>query len=347
MACVRSRGLCGPLYFNRINSYAFMRSGDLALAPTLPSWALAGYVPMRSPTRHGVIDAELPVRPDVSSSGRPWAGITVQIHHWRSAGSVSSPELDHDMLAMRLAGHARLEQRRLGQVHCGIVVPGNISLHPRLVESSWSWDRPGSIVIARIPQSLLAEAADATIRQPRAAHRLRNCFGQRDGFAETITFTLAREIQAVAHPAQMLIAESLSCALSAHLVHRFNVSDPGGSSLPGGLHPQALSRVLDYIHGTPEAVKLQALADMANVSRFHFARMFKRSIGETPMAYVERVRLLRAREMIRSGDYPLALVATLVGFADQSHFGRRFKRHFGCTPGEFAGHKDASQGAAL
>ncbi|WP_226797695.1 helix-turn-helix transcriptional regulator [Cupriavidus necator] len=80
---------------------------------------------------------------------------------------------------------------------------------------------------------------------------------------------------------------------------------------------------------------------MAKVSRFHFARMFKRSIGETPMAYVERVRLLRAREMIRSGDYPLALVATLVGFADQSHFGRGFKRHFGCAPGEFAGHKGA------
>ncbi|SOZ28005.1 hypothetical protein CBM2623_B140036 [Cupriavidus taiwanensis] len=42
---------------------------------------------------------------------------------------------------------------------------------------------------------------------------------------------------------------------------------------------------------------LQALADLARVSRFHFARMFKRSMGETPMAHVERVRLLRAREI--------------------------------------------------
>ncbi|UDM52874.1 helix-turn-helix transcriptional regulator [Cupriavidus sp. MP-37] len=258
----------------------------------------------------------------------------MQIHHWRSGGSVSSPELDHDMLAMRLAGHAKLEQRRLGQVHRSNVFPGNLSLHPRQVESCWSWDRPGSIAIARVPQTLLAEAADATIRLPRAAQRLRNCFGVRDTFAETLIFTLARELQTVAHPAQLLIAESLSCALSAHLVHRFNVGDPGAAPMTGGLQAHALGRVLDYIHGTPEVVTLQALADLANVSRFHFARMFKRSVGETPMAYVERVRLLRAREMIRSGDYPLALVATLVGFADQSHFGRRFKRHFGYTPGE-------------
>ncbi|SPA18076.1 Transcriptional regulator, AraC-family [Cupriavidus taiwanensis] len=289
---------------------------------------------MRASTRHGVIDAELPVSPDVSSRGRPWAGITVQVHHWRSGGAVSSPALDHDMLAMRLAGHASLEQRRLGQVHRSIVFPGNLSLHPRQVESSWSWDRPGSIVIARVPPTLLDEAADATMRLPGGTQQLRNCFGVRDGFAETLIFTLARELQLAAHPAQLLIAESLSCALCAHLVHRFNVGDPGASPTPGGLHPHALSRVLDFIHGTAEGVTLQALADLANVSRFHFARMFKRSMGETPMAYVERVRLLRAREMIRSGDYPLALVATLAGFSDQSHLGRRFKRHFGCTPGE-------------
>lgn len=296
---------------------------------------------MRAHIDHAVIDTELPIRPDVSSTGgRPWAGLTVQIHHWRAAGSACSPQQDHDILAMRLAGHACLEQRRLGKIHRSLVVPGNLGLHPRGVESRWSWDRPGSIVMARIPQSMLAEAADAKIRQARADHTLCNCFGVRDDVAEAIMFALAAEVQAIAHPAQLMIAESLSCALAAHLVRRFNARPARASPLAGGLHPLALSRVLDYLHETSEMVTLQQLADVANVSRFHFARMFKRSMGETPMAYFERVRLLRAREMLLSGEYPLALIASLAGFADQSHFTRRFKRQFGCTPGAFcrAGH---------
>lgn len=292
---------------------------------------------MRSPIHHAVIGTELPIHPDVGSGGaRTWAGMTVQIHHWRAAGSACSPQQDHDILAMRLAGHACLEQRRLGKVHRSLVVPGNLGLHPRGVESRWSWDRPGSIVMARIPQRMLAEATEATIRQAPAVHTLCNCFGVRDDFAEAIMFALAAQVQAASHPAQPLIAESLSCALVAHLAIRFNARLATSSAPAGGLHPLALSRVLDYLHETSEMVTLQQLADVANVSRFHFARMFKRSMGETPMAYFERVRLLRAREMLVSGEYPLALIASLAGFADQSHFTRRFKRHFGCTPGAFS-----------
>lgn len=286
--------------------------------------------------RHPVIDTELPIRPDVTSTDRPWGGITVQIHHWRSAGSTVSPELDHDILAMRYLGHATLEQRRLGRTHRGIVVPGNLGLHPRGVESRWTWDRPGSIVISRIPQAMLLEAAQAAIRQTRAEHVLRNCFGARDPFAETILATLAREITTPAHPAQVLIAEHLSCALAVHLVHRFNVIPVSPTASTPGLHPSALSRVLDYIHGSPEAtVTLQDLADLAQVSRFHFARMFRLSTGRSPMAYLELVRILRAQELLRSGEYTVSTAATLAGFADQSHFGRRFKRHFGMTPGQW------------
>lgn len=291
---------------------------------------------MRSRTGLPVIDTELPIRPDASSCGRPWAGITIQIHHWRTAGSTVSPELDHDILAMRYRGHANLEQRRLGRVHRGIVVPGNLGLHPRGVESRWQWDRPGAIVVSRIPQCLLREAAESAIRESRTEYVLRNCFGARDPFVESILRTLAGEVQAPPHPVQPLVAESLSCALAAHLVHRFNAEPAHAAARPAGLHPQALARVLDYMHGTPDAVTLGELAAIAQVSRFHFARMFRLSMGETPMAYLERLRLLRARELLRSGEHPLARVAQLTGFADQSHFGRRFRRHFGCTPGDYA-----------
>ena len=281
-----------------------------------------------------LIDTELPIRPDVTSTSRPWAGITVQIHHWRGPGSAVSPELDHDILAMRYLGHSSLEQRRMGQVHRSLVVPGNLGLHPRGVMSRWKWDRPGSIVISRIPPSMLAEAANATIRRDRPDYTLRNCFGARDVFAETILNLLAREITVPEHPTQTLLAEHLSCALASHLVHRFNADPVNPCGKQNGLRPSALSRVLDYMHNSADAnVNLQDLATIAQVSRFHFARMFKGSTGQSPMAYLERIRLFQARELLYASGHTVTTVAFMVGFSDQSHFCRRFKHHFGVSPG--------------
>lgn len=289
------------------------------------------------------IATELSFPPAASSSSRPWSGMTIQLHDWPAAGSVVSPVLDHDILAMRFTKHVYLEQRRLGKVHRALAVPGNVTIHPRGFESRWSWDRPGAIALARIPQDMLCEAADATLRRAAAQIELNNCFSARDAFVESIMNLLAHEIQQPGHPVQELIAESLSCALAGHLVQRFNVQRVPNLSDPAGLAPQALRRALDYMHEHPsESITLQRLAERAGVSRFHFARMFRRSTGESPMAYLERIRLLRAQELIRSGQYTLAEIADAVGYADQAHFTRRFRRALGCTPAVYARHHVAS-----
>ena len=215
-------------------------------------------------------------------------------------------------------------------------MPGNLGLHPRGVESRWRWDRPGSIVISRIPTRMLEEASAHLLRHDAEEVILRNCFGARDPYVEAILNLLAQELALPAHPIQPLIAEHLSCALAAHLVHRFNANASHLAAAGGSLHPNALSRVLDFIHGSPDAeITLADLAQIAQVSRFHFSRLFKRSTGSSPMAYVERVRMLRARELLSVPNTSIASVAALIGFSDQSHFGRRFKLYFGTTPSNY------------
>ncbi len=56
----------------------------------------------------------------------------------------------------------------------------------------------------------------------------------------------------------------------------------------------------------------------------------------SPMAYVERSRLLRAHALIQEGRLPPAQIAFVTGFADQSHFARRFRLQFGHTPSSYA-----------
>jgi AraC family transcriptional regulator len=148
----------------------------------------------------------------------------------------------------------------------------------------------------------------------------------------------ADELNRPSHPAQDLLIQFASLSLAAHLLRGY---DTFGTKQPRltGLGSRALSTVLSYIEEHVESgITLDVLAALANVSRFHFARLFRASTGMSPMAYVERSRLLRAQALIREAHLSLAHIASLMGFADQSHFTRRFRMQFGYTPNAYARH---------
>ena len=84
----------------------------------------------------------------------------------------------------------------------------------------------------------------------------------------------------------------------------------------------------------------RGLADFVatlEVSRAQFTRTFKRATGSPPHHYFVVLRVERARELLSGAASPkLAHLALSLGFADQAHFTRQFKRLVGVTPGEFA-----------
>jgi AraC-like DNA-binding protein len=109
-------------------------------------------------------------------------------------------------------------------------------------------------------------------------------------------------------------------------------------SLPvrGGLPPATLRRVRDYIDAhLHQSIDLESLARTAGLSAYHFARVFKHSEGLTPHAFVLERRLAKARDLLGQADLSLAEIASVVGFADQSHFTRRFREVVGTSPGRF------------
>ncbi len=105
----------------------------------------------------------------------------------------------------------------------------------------------------------------------------------------------------------------------------------------GGLAGGALRRVRSYIdEHIGERISLDELARQAGVSRFHFARQFRLSTGESPMSYLRRVRIERSKRILQTRDTSIAEVAAQLGFSDQSHFTRIFGRLVGTSPGSFA-----------
>jgi AraC-like DNA-binding protein len=98
----------------------------------------------------------------------------------------------------------------------------------------------------------------------------------------------------------------------------------------------ALRRVRDHIHDhLAEDVTLGDLARVARMNRFHLLRVFTRAVGMPPHQYQLCARINAAGPRLARGERA-AQVAMDLGFADQSHFGRHFRRIVGVSPGRYA-----------
>ena len=103
-----------------------------------------------------------------------------------------------------------------------------------------------------------------------------------------------------------------------------------------GEPPAWLSRVRELIHERfLDALRVRDLALEAGVHPTYLSTCFKQHYGQGLGAYVRQLRLEWAADRLASSADPIGRIALQAGFADQSHFGRFFKRQVGMTPGEY------------
>lgn len=113
-------------------------------------------------------------------------------------------------------------------------------------------------------------------------------------------------------------------------------ADMSQSVRPTGQESQPVKQVREYIEAHySEKVLLEDLANLANLSKFHLLRTFSLEVGRPPHAYLEQIRIDRAKALLLKGC-PISQIAIETGYIDQSHFTNRFKCFMGVTPWQFA-----------
>src|SRR6267143_2915065 len=153
---------------------------------------------------------------------------------------------------------------------------------------------------------------------------------------------------AAGFPSGRLFLDSIEQAMAVALVNGHAVRHRPVQIYKGGLGSARLRRIKELVHAKMEDdLSLGEMAQSVGLSTAHFARMFRKSTGQTPHQFVLRQRLGRAKAMLRAPDARVLDVAVACGFKTQQHFAQVFRGVWGVSPTEYRQDLVGSEDAPL
>lgn len=132
-----------------------------------------------------------------------------------------------------------------------------------------------------------------------------------------------------------LMLQCVSLQLVIQLIREIgnNNNMPEKSAVPDWPYTK---KAIDYMQAYYSTnLTIEDICTEIHVSRYHFIRMFKENTGWTPHAYLMRIRLERAKEMLEKGHCAVAEAAKQCGFINVGHFSEAFKRYMGVPPSSY------------
>ncbi|ADV81802.1 helix-turn-helix domain-containing protein [Terriglobus saanensis] len=136
-------------------------------------------------------------------------------------------------------------------------------------------------------------------------------------------------------PLGRLYADHLANAMVIQLLHLGSRKRKNGVNKVSALPSHRLRRVIECMQELQSDVDLKTLAMESGYSRTHFLRMFRVSTGCTPHRYLLRLRLERAKEMMRQKNMSLIDIAAMCGFSSHAHLTKVFREFVGMPPSEY------------
>jgi AraC family transcriptional regulator len=155
---------------------------------------------------------------------------------------------------------------------------------------------------------------------------------QQDQLIQGIFATLRNELQS-RKIAGSLLVDSLKTTLAIHLLREYCVTKPKLSSYGSGLSKLKLQQITEYINEHLDCnLKVIELAAIAQISPYHFIRLFKQATDKTPHQYILQRRIEKGKYLLQHTQLSTEEIAAMVGFSDRSHFAKYLKRFTGLTP---------------
>ena len=284
--------------------------------------------------RGEIFPGDIPSQVVLSSEGTKWNDIVLEQRHVPSSERADLMDKRH-VIAINVGHSTTWEFTKEGRFQRVFKARGSISFFPS--------DQPLSgrlkvergvfadvLFLALNPVFISRVAAELELD----ADRIELIEQQRSGdpTLHHIAMALRAGVQ-TGSALDRMYGEGLSTALAAHLLREYGTAVLEPKRPYGGLPRAKLVRALEYIQDQLETdLTVSGIAQAVGLSPYHFTRLFKESTGQSPHQYVVEARVRKAKELLTTGKFTISEAAFHLGFADQSHLTRNFKRVFGVPP---------------
>jgi AraC family transcriptional regulator len=269
----------------------------------------------------------------LSSEHLTWNGLTVQTFYTCPKNYLVVPSLLENMIIIYTQGVVRMQCKIGQQFQSGELGVGRMFLIPAGVPTEWEWQELegcSELLQLCLDPTLLHQVAVEVADIDPSRIELIEQVAFHDPLIYHIGLALRAELQS-GGIAGGLYARVLTHTLAVHLLRNYAVFPLLESRQV--LSRPVVQRVTDYINDhLADDLSLAKLAALAHLSPYHFTRLFKQTTGQSVHQYVIERRIEAARLLLLAGHLTVAEVAVLVGFYDQSHLARHFKRHVGAPP---------------
>jgi AraC family transcriptional regulator len=271
-----------------------------------------------------------------SSKDLGWQDIRV-LHVRNEYGVMDLPPLENHCVIVQLEPSDYVTATINAQAFDNFLSPGDITIIPAGASSHWLWRdrRPHEALHLYLEPNFVQKIAETNdLSHDQRAIELQ--IGIRDEQLSHMAMSLLYELKAE-NVVGRLYADSVASVLAIQLVRHYSCLKDVAIR-KGGMAPHKLRRALDFISDKledQEGIALDMVAQEVGMSRYHFSRVFKESMGLSPINYIGRQRIERAKKLLAETELPIADIALQAGFSGQSHFTTFFRKLVGLTPRSF------------
>lgn len=263
-------------------------------------------------------------------------GSLVVEHQIETPDEIETPLLSHHVLGILLSDFAPRQVCQFdGQEYDGEQHQGDMWLLSSGQSGFFHWESTDETLLFMLDPNFLQEIALETgCLNPNQVEIL-PVIHNNDPQLKAIAYLFLQEMT---HGGigSSLYQDSIAHLFALHLLRHYCAFKPKFRANKEGLSQVQLKQALEYIQThLSETISLDAIASAIGISRYHFCTQFKRSMGIAPYEYVLQQRVERAKQLLRQGKLSIADVALEVGFADQTHFTKQFRKLTGVTPAKF------------
>ncbi len=238
--------------------------------------------------------------------------------------------LGEHRIILNLGDPFKVEQWYDGHYKHNQMDTGSFTVLPVGMSRRVIWDRP--------IEFLLVELDPAYVKQmmlslgDRHQIDLRPHYKCHDPLIHQLGLALRAELQSQGSGGKLYL-ESMMAALTVQLLRHHASWTPISQNSLGGLSQPQLQILVDYIHrNLDQALSLDELANVAQMSKYPLIRLFKQSTGATLHRYVTAHRIEKAKQLLAQPKLSIVEICHAVGFQSQSHFTHIFHRHVGVPP---------------